>query len=307
MSDDFKKRVIVICGPTGAGKTSGAINIAKEIGGEIIGADSVQVYKYLNIGSAKPNIHELNQIKHHLIDVVEPDFNFSGGIYQEMAQKAVEEIEEKGLVPIVCGGTGLYIRSLINGLFAGPDADSELRARYNELESQSPGILHEKLLKVDQKAGERLHPNDLTRIIRALEVFELTGITITQHHENHQKQGGFRDALTYVINPPKDILEQRIRKRALLMLEDGFVDEVKNLLDMGYCCELRSMQSVGYKQVCDFLKGGISENDLYESIVKAHMKYVKHQKTWFKKEGIHVLNHENIPVDKIKEFIDLTH
>jgi tRNA dimethylallyltransferase len=300
----MKNKIIVIAGPTGAGKTSTAINIAKSLGGEIISADSVQVYKYLNIGSAKPTSAERSQIPHHLIDIVEPDIQFSGGMFQTQAQKTVVEIESRNKAVIVCGGTGLYIRSLIKGLFPGPTADKELRNSLELLEKTTPGSLHEKLSQIDPDSAKRLHPRDKLRLIRAIEVFELTGITITQHHLRHKAMPPFRETLTYIINPPKEILEERIKRRVMEMLDEGFIKEVSDLLARGYSPTLNSMQSVGYRQVVNHLQNKTSSTLLYEQIVQSHIKYVKQQRTWFAKEGIHIESGEKLPLDQVKSFLE---
>mgnify|MGYP001316459309 CR=1 FL=1 len=295
----MKAPIIVIGGPTASGKTAAAIAMARATGGEIISADSVQVYRHLDIGSAKPTAAERAMAPHHLIDVVDPDEHFSGGIYQTLARSKVAEIEARGNLPIVCGGTGLYIRSLIRGLFPGPPADEVLRAQLNAREDEAPGYLKMRLLSIDPVAGERLHVNDRVRLIRALEVYELTGRTITQHHREHQLAPPFREHLTYTIMPPKEILEERIRRRAAQMLAQGFEEEVRTLLNRGYGPRLRAMQSVGYRQVVEHIEG--SGEDLFEAIVKAHLKYVKQQRTWFAREGTLIGSPNALPIDEICE------
>ncbi len=299
--------LIVIAGPTAAGKTAAAIGVALALGGEIISADSVQVYRRLDIGSAKPTPEELKTVPHHLIDVVEPDEPFSGGTFQSLAREVVLDLERRGKPVVVCGGTGLYIRALVWGLFPGPAADPALRSDLERMEDEHPGMLHARLLQRDQHAAARLHPNDRVRLIRALEVLELTGKTITDHHREHQEQGPFRETRTFVVDPPREVLEERIRRRAAVMIEAGLVEEVRGLLAMGYGSELRSLQSVGYRQGVEYLTTGETAGveQLTEAVIRAHLKYVKQQRTWFAREGIHIGTGDGLPMDELRTLFGL--
>jgi tRNA dimethylallyltransferase len=302
MNKQKSPKVIVIAGPTAAGKTGAAIKLARILDGEIISADSVQVYKYLDIGSAKPTAKEQSKAVHHLIDVVAPDQYFSGGKYADLGRKVILDIEERQKKVIVCGGTGLYIRALLSGLFKGPSADLKLRKHLREQESKTPGSLHEYLLKIDPEKAEKIHPNDQLRLIRAIEVFELTGIPLSVHHKQHQKQPSFREYEIYVLDPPAEILKERIVKRVEQMLDQGFVEEVEDLLARGYSPKLRSLQTKGYKEVVSFLQGDLNKKELKAAIIKSHLRYVKQQRTWFRKKPNHLSRPEDLPVEEIRSF-----
>ncbi|MBN2723598.1 MAG: tRNA (adenosine(37)-N6)-dimethylallyltransferase MiaA [Deltaproteobacteria bacterium] len=297
-----QKKAIVVCGPTASGKTSLAIDLATMTNSEIINADSVQIFKYLNIGSAKPTREEQQTVPHHMIDVAQPDEIFSGGRYSEMARQQFDDIIKRGKNVVICGGTGLYIKSLVNGLFNGPSADQNLREDLKNIESKNPGYLHQTLFQVDPDTAKRLNQNDHVRLIRALEVYYLTNIPISTHHEKHRKTPPYCKTFTYVLDPGKEVLEKRIHKRVKEMLNEGFVDEVQGLLDMGYSPDLRSMQSVGYKQVLMFLSGKISRDKLEDEIANSHIKYVKQQRTFFREFGIQIPDASGINPDEINLF-----
>ncbi len=297
-----KRRILVLAGPTASGKTAMAIRICLQLGGEIVGADSVQVYRRLDIGSAKPTAEERSQVPHHGIDLVEPDEMFSVGAYQHWALACIDGILARGKVPVVVGGTGLYIRSLTNGLFEGPAADLELRRRLEATEDANPGMLHGRLHEVDPETAARLHPRDRVRLVRALEVYEKTGLPISEHHRRHAVQPPPCKSLMFVLDPPREELSARIRIRAQKMLQDGFVEEVQNLLNQ-YSPDLRSLQSVGYREVVDTLVRGATRQDLEDRIVRAHEKYVRQQRTWFRDLPEHVWPVENISLETLERFL----
>jgi len=241
-----KPKVIVICGPTGIGKTAVGIELAGKFGGEIISADSMQIYRYMDIGTAKPTPEELAQIKHHMIDIVNPNEDFDAVQFSKQARDRIAEIGTRGLIPFIVGGTGLYIKALLHGLFQSKPVDPQIRNRLRqEAEENGSGFLFERLKKMDPAAAGRIQPNDSYRIIRALETIESSGKTISEHHQNH----GFADdpfnALKIGLQMDRQNLYQRIDNRVHLMIEAGLVAEVTKLLEMGYTAELKSMQSIG--------------------------------------------------------------
>ncbi|MBU1219376.1 tRNA (adenosine(37)-N6)-dimethylallyltransferase MiaA [Myxococcota bacterium] len=301
----MQRKAVIICGPTASGKTSSAINIAVQINGEIIGADSVQIYRFLDIGSAKPTKEERLLVPHHMIDIVNPDVYYSAGDYSIQSRKIFEEIEQRNHFPIICGGTGMYIDSLVKGLFEGPRADQGIRNDLKLQEESDKGCLHRRLLEVDPHSASRISENDIFRLTRALEVFILTNKTLSEHHKEHQASEPFCTTLIFVIDPPRELLEARVEARVNEMLKTGFIDEVKNLLSMGYPKDLRSLQSKGYKEVIDFLDGKIHMDELSAAIILSHKKYIKQQRTWFKPRGIHVSCSEEIDLEEIKRFFQI--
>ncbi len=300
------KRILVLAGPTASGKTAAAIEVCRQFDGEVISADSVQVYRRLDIGSAKPTPAERALVPHHCIDLVEPDAAHSVGQYLRTALECIEGIRARGHFPVVAGGTGLYIRSLTHGLFEGPPADWPFRDRLNEEEDTAPGALHARLLLVDPASAARLHPNDRIRLIRALEVWEKTRIPLSEHHrQDAQRQAPF-ESLVFVINPPPEVLRERIRGRVREMLAAGFVDEVRGLL-AEYGPGVRSLTSVGYREVAASLRGEIPSDDLEDAIVQAHQRYVKQQRTWFRDFPRQVASGAQLPMQEISAWIEGNH
>jgi tRNA dimethylallyltransferase len=296
-------RILVIAGPTASGKTAAAIRLALRFDGEIVGADSVQVYRGLDIGSAKPTAAERAQVPHHCIDLLEPDQAHSVGDYQRTAMACIRDIAARGRLPIVTGGTGLYIRSLTQGLFEGPAADLVLRARLEGEEDAAPGTLHARLLGVDPETAARLHAHDRIRLIRALEVWEKTGIPISEHHRQDALRPAPCESLIFVINPPREVLAGRIRERVCRMLEAGFVDEVRDLLAR-WGAGARSLTSVGYREVAACLRGELAPERLKDAITHAHERYVKQQRTWFRDFPRQVPSAEALPVDVVAAWLE---
>jgi tRNA dimethylallyltransferase len=277
-----KPKVIVICGPTGIGKTAVGIELAQIFKGEIISADSMQIYRYMDIGTAKPTSEELSQIAHHMIDIVDPDENYDAVQFSKQARDRVTGLISRGSIPFIVGGTGLYIKALLHGLFQSEPVDSEIRKRLKqEAEENSNGFLFERLKKVDPAAADRIHPNDSYRILRALETIESSGKTISEYHQSH----GFADdpftAIKIGLQMDRHNLYGRIDKRVDLMLEAGLVDEVKKLLVMGYSAELKSMQSIGYRHVVGFLEGSLPWDECLRTFKRDTRRYAKRQLTWF--------------------------
>ncbi len=277
-----KQKVIVICGPTGIGKTAIAIELAGKFGGEIISADSMQIYRYMDIGTAKPTPEERAQIKHHMIDIVDPDEDYDAVQFSKQARDRIAEIADSGLIPFIVGGTGLYIKALLHGLFQSKPIDPEIRNHLKqESEENGSGFLFERLKKIDPAAAGRIHPNDSYRIIRALETIESSGKTISEHHQNH----GFADdpfvALKIGLKMDRQNLYARIDNRVDLMIGAGLVEEVTKLLEIGYTADLKSMQSIGYRHVIEFLEEKLSWDECVRTLKRDTRRFAKRQFTWF--------------------------
>ena len=280
-----KQKVIVICGPTASGKTKLSIEIAKKINGEIVSADSMQIYKEMDIGTAKPTIEEMQGIKHYLLDFVSPDKRYSVADYKKDAINAIDEIIEKNKVPIVVGGTGLYINSLIYGIEY-PEIEIDIKYR-NELErtaDEPDGLrkLYEMAKKIDEEAIKNISPNDKKRICRILEIYHSTGKTKTQQEIESRKNGPKYDYIVYGLNMDRDKLYDRINKRVDIMIQDGLIEEVKNVASK-YKEFPTAMQGLGYKEVLEYLNGDTTKEKMIEKIKMETRRYAKRQLTWFRK------------------------
>ena len=277
-----KQKLVIIAGPTSIGKTSLAIRIAGRFNGEIISSDSMQVYKFMDIGTAKPTHEEQKAAKHHLIDVVLPDEHFDAALFAERAGKTAEDLEKRCRTPIIAGGTGLYIKALLHGLSDIPLVNENIREKLKkEAAITGSAALHEKLADVDPVSFKTLHPNDTQRIIRALEVFETTGIPISEVSKNHGFADSPYDTLKIGLTVDRKTLYERINLRTDLMMKAGFIDEVKSLLDMGYHRNLKSMQSIGYRHIADYLSGDSDLDISVETLKRDTRRYAKRQYTWF--------------------------
>lgn len=280
--DHQKPRLICIVGPTGVGKTGLALELAERCGGEIVSADSMQVYRRMDIGTAKPIPEERARIPHHLIDVADPDEPFDASRYIALANEVISRLHREGKPIFVVGGTGLYVRVLLGGLIDGPGADEGLRRELKEEMKQfGKEHLHEKLRTKDSRAAAQIHPNDGVRIVRALEVLELTGRSIVEHQQAHGFQEAPYEAVKIGLKLDRDKLNERIDRRTGKMIADGFVDEVHRLLDMGYGPSLKPMQSLGYRHLVPFLAGKKSLEEAVRLIKRDTRLYSKRQMTWF--------------------------
>lgn len=298
--------VIAVVGPTASGKTGLAIDIAKYTDGEIVSADSMQIYKHMNIGSAKPTPSERAEAVHHMIDFLEPYGEFSVADYTDMAHQVISDIYSRGKVPIMAGGTGLYINSVINDITFGEiDTDYDLRDELNNTAKEKGNeYLLEMLSDIDSKAAEKMHPNNLRRIIRAIEFYRVTGKKISEHQEETKRTESRYEPLMFCIDWDRAVLYDRINKRVDMMIEEGLSDEVKNLVDMGCTREMNSMKGIGYKEVMDYLDGKTSMEETVEIIKQSSRRYAKRQLTWFRRdERIHYLNSRN-PFEEAKPLID---
>jgi tRNA dimethylallyltransferase len=282
MTSECKPQLIAIAGPTGVGKTEMAIKLASEWSGEIISADSMQVYRMMDIGTAKPSPEEREIIRHHLIDIVNPDEPFNAATFIRMAGKIIAELHSEKKPIFLVGGTGLYIKTLLGGLFNGPGADKEIREFYRqELKCRGEGYLYSRLKEKDEQAAARIGVNDSVRIIRALEVLELSGESIIKKQTTH----GFRDApydcLKMGLMIDRDHLYARIDQRTDRMIRAGLVEEVRGLIDRGYHEHLRSMKSLGYKHMVSYIKGTHPLEETIRMMKRDTRHYAKRQMTWF--------------------------
>jgi tRNA dimethylallyltransferase len=277
-----KPRLIVILGPTAAGKTALALALAHESGGEIISADSMQVYRFLDVGTAKPTPQEQSLVKHHLIDVVNPDERFNAAMFIRLAHGTIGKLNDAGKPVFVVGGTGLYIKALLGGLFEGPDADEDLRKLYRqELKQFGNTYLYEKLKERDEQAAAQIDRNDIPRIIRALEVLELCGLSIVEKQKAHHFGDNLYDAIKIGLMMERTELYKRIDQRTETMIEDGLVDEVERLFSMGYHETLKPMQALGYKHIARLIKGSCNLTDAVKMIKRDTRHFAKRQMTWF--------------------------
>ena len=278
-------KVIVIAGPTATGKTALSVRLAKELNTEIISADSIQIYKKLNIGSAKPEKSEMQGIPHHLMDFLEPDSTYSVADYVKDAKVKIDELHAEGKIPIITGGTGLYISSLVDNVeFSDVEVDTTVRDRLNE-ELKEIGIdaMYERLKKIDPDSAADIHPNNTKRVIRALEIFETTGKTKKEQNESSKLNKSPYDFCLIGLNCERELLYDRINKRVDIMFESGLFEEVKEILSSGVSKDAQSMQGIGYKEVVMALSGEITEDECIELIKKNSRNYAKRQLTWFKR------------------------
>lgn len=282
----MKKKLIILAGPTAVGKTALSIALAKEIGGEILSADSMQVYRHMDIGSAKITDQEMEGVPHHLINVLEPWQEFNVYIFQRMAKEALKEIYERGKVPIVVGGTGFYIQALLYDVdFSSQDAGGRVRARLEELAGEKGcDYLHRKLQAVDPDSAAIIHPNNQKRLIRALEYYELNGEPISRHNRREREKQAAYDFRYFVLNDTRERLYEGIERRVDVMMEAGLLDEVKALREMGCKRDMVSMQGLGYKELLAYLEEGGSLVDAVEAIKQNTRHFAKRQLTWFRRE-----------------------
>lgn len=280
----MKKPLIIIGGPTACGKTSTAIHLAKKIGGEIISADSMQVYKYMDIGTAKPSKEEMDGIPHYLIDELYPDEEFNVVVFQQKAKKYMNEIWERGNIPILVGGTGFYINALVyNTDFTEMENDFSFRRKMYQLaEEKGAEVVYEKLKSVDPVYAASIHANNVKKVCRALEYYHLTGNRFSDHNEEQKQKVSPYQVAFLVLNMDRKKLYERIDLRVELMMKAGLLDEVKGLLEKGYTPDLVSMQGIGYKELIPHLKGDISLEDAVENLKKNTRHFAKRQITWFK-------------------------
>lgn len=282
----MKDPLIIITGPTAAGKTALSIRLAKAIGGEIISADSMQVYRHLDIGSAKVTAEEMDGITHHLIDILDPSEEFNVVLFQKLAWKAIEEITGRGHIPILAGGTGFYIQALLYNIdFTETEEDLPFRQEMERLaEAEGSMALHRMLCEVDPESAELIHANNVKRVIRALEFYRQTGRKISEHNETERQKESPYDFYYYVVHMDRTLLYERINRRVDLMMEEGLIEEVLNLKNMGCTRDMVSMQGLGYKEILAYLEEECSLTDAVSILKRDTRHFAKRQLTWFKRE-----------------------
>lgn len=283
----MKQNLVIIVGPTAVGKTSSSVELAKRLGGEIISADSMQIYKGMDIGTAKIEEAEMEGIPHYMIDEVNPDEEFSVSDFKSKALHYIDEISSRGKLPIVVGGTGLYVNSLVYKLdFTRASSDEEIRSRYTRYaEVYGKEYVYDRLRATDPATAERLNINDVKRVIRALEVYELTGKPMSESNSDFREESD-QFNLSYIgLNMERENLYERINRRVDIMLDRGLIEEVKSLLDKGYGRNHTSMKAIGYKEVIDYIEGVSSYEEMVSLLKRNSRRFAKRQLTWFRRDG----------------------
>lgn len=282
----MKKPLVILTGPTAVGKTALSIHLAKAIGGEIISADSMQVYKGMDIGSAKISQEEMDGVPHHLIDILSPEEEFNVMIFQQKCKEAMDKIYAADHIPILTGGTGFYIQAVLYDIDFSKEEESVVRDRLEFISKQSDGpkILHEMLQRIDPKSAEVIHLNNVKRVIRAIEFYELTGNRISDHNEEEKQKEAAYNSAYFVLNDERELLYRRIDQRVDEMFANGLVEEVSKLKQLGYHRQMVSMQGLGYKEVLDYLEGLISLEEATYLIKRDTRHFAKRQLTWFRRE-----------------------
>lgn len=290
LSKQTKQKIIVLAGPTAIGKTELSLSIAQNFGCEIVSMDSVQIYKYLEIGSAKPTLREREQVPHHLVDYVDPKEEYHVARYVDDAQTVISLLGEKGKVPLLVGGTGLYMKGLLEGLLAIPDIPESVRDDVRcQLREKGHDYLHGKLAQVDPLSAARIHKNDSQRLLRALEIYQATGMCWSEFLAQGKQQASQEkekwDVIKIGLGCERKILYERINKRTNLMIEQGLLDEVKKLLKMGYSGELKALQTIGYRHMINFIEKKWNWQQTLELLARDTRRYAKRQLTWFGRDA----------------------
>ena len=305
----MKKPLIVITGPTACGKTNISIKIAKKINGEIVSADSMQIYKLMDIGTAKPTKWEMQSIPHYLIDEIYPNEEYNAMIFQKMAKNYIQKIHEKGKIPILVGGTGFYINSLVydNNFMSTNESINTRSLLYNEAELHGKKYIFQKLVEIDPEYAKTIHFNNLKRVIRAIEYFRQTGEKMSEHNRKAKEKTSPYNTIFIVLNMDRDKLYERIDQRVDKMMDTGLLEEVKNLLSLGYSPDLVSMQGLGYKEFIPYLDQDASLDEAIETLKKKTRNFAKRQLTWFRgqNEGYWIDMTNKNPEDALNEILDI--
>lgn len=284
-SDAELERLVIVCGPTAVGKSSFAFDLAKRVGGELVSIDSVQLYRGLDIGTAKPSAAERDEVRHHLIDVLDPATDHNVAEFMELAHEAIADIRSRGKVPIAVGGTNLYVRVLVHGIFDAPQPDEELRAEHRAFaEREGRQALHDRLAEVDPVLADKIHPNDVVRVSRGLEVFALTGKALSAHQEEHAFQTPNYDALKLAFRRDRDELYERIGARVDAMLERGLVEEWRELVASGVSPTAKPMESLGYRHIGMIERGEVEHDEGIRLLKRDTRRFAKQQLSWLRSE-----------------------
>ena len=273
-------KILIVSGPTGVGKTELMLEVCEKINGEIVSMDSRQIYRHMDIGTAKPSPKDRERVPHYMIDILNPDEYYNAFLYRKDSLKEMEEILKKGKIPVFVGGTGLYADALVRGIFEGVPADENVRRKLRELEEREPGILRKMLEEFDPESATRIHPNDMKRTIRALEVYMKTGMRISDLRKRAKGSDRFK---IVVLNRDREELYRRINERVEKMLKDGLIEETKKLLDMGYSRNLNSLNTIGYKEVIDYLDGKIDYDKMKHLIKRNTRRFARRQIIWYRR------------------------
>ena len=301
----MKAKLIVILGPTAVGKSALALELALRIDGDIVNADSQQVYRYMNIGTGKPSEAERSLVPHHVIDVADPDEEFNAAIYRQLAGDAIERIHSSGKKAVVCGGTGLYLKALTQGLFTGPAQDAKIRRSLeNEINEKGLAALYDRLVSIDKTVTGTIHPNDRQRIIRALEVYQKTGRPISEWQKEHAFRQQPYVVLKIGLQRERAELYGQINRRSERMIDDGLLDEVRGLVSRGYDLELKPLRSVGYLQMGAVIRGELSLSDATDEMKQETRHLAKRQLTWFRRDDEIRWFHPEKQKDEIFRMID---
>ena len=283
----MKARVPILVGPTAAGKTAAALALAQTLNGEIVSADSRQIYRHMDIGTAKPSPAELQRVRHHFIDICDPDENYSAGSYGRSARRCIGELFQKGIQPVVAGGSGFYLRALVDGLFAPQASDPEIKQRWRlRIAAEGAGAVHAELARVDPESAARLHPNDTQRIVRALEVWEITGQPISAFQNGDEEPASFDPVFIGLIRP-RELLYQRIDRRVEYMFREGLLEEIRRLIAMDYGLQHNALRTVGYQEIleCPELLAPGADLSAAIMLIQQHSRqYAKRQLTWFRRD-----------------------
>ena len=279
------KDLIVITGPTASGKTAMSVEVAKVLGAEIVNADSMQIYKYMDIGTAKPTVEERQGVPHHLIDIVNPDEQFSVARYCQCAKQAIDSIHAKGKPAVMVGGTGLYVDSLVNNIqFSEIEPDEQYRTKMDLLaDEKGNGHIYNMLMEIDPGSAKKISVSDRKRIIRALEVYHLTGKTITWHNEQSKSVPSPYNTTMFAIDVEREVLYDKINRRVDIMMNMGLLEEVKSIIDMGIGKDTTAMQAIGYKEIVQYLDGEITLEEAVDKIKQGSRRYAKRQLTWYRR------------------------
>lgn len=281
----MEARLLCLLGPTAVGKTAVAIQLAQHLNAEIVSVDSRQIYRQMDIGTAKPTPEERQAAPHHLIDCVDVSQSFSVADYQSLADTAISDIQNRGKRVMLVGGAGLYFRAVVDGLFEGPDADIGFRERLEQEAAQhGVDVLHERLRACDPASAERIHPNNVVRVIRALEVYELTGIPMSEHQQQWDQGNRRYPFIAFCLTMPRALLYRRIEQRVDIMLANGLIAEVESLLAAGYARDTAALQSFGYKELIAYLDGECTYLEAVEQLKQNTRRFAKRQLTWFRKD-----------------------